>query len=526
MLDCLRIKNLALIDDLEMNFAPGLNVLTGETGAGKTFIIKALNFVVGEKMDVKMVRPGHDRAVVEAQFLSQKNTLVLRRELLAEKGRSRLYVNDKLSSQETVKQLSPALITHTSQHGQHQLLHPAFQAKLVDEWMNQPDLLKSRDQLLDKLHEITKKREALLERSKQLSEKRDLLEMQRKMIKKVAPEAGEEERLEELRTKWRTAEEKRRHYQQIMEILHGNENEGLLALLGHLENALESLAPENEEMASVLEATSNYSQTAQDLSDTLRSLSREMPDIDSDQIEDRLYVLAQLKRKLHRTLPEILSLQEEIEENLSFLDVCTLDIHQMDKAIQQTTKELASLFSKLNSERRKAGASFTAALEKELQGLGFSEKLRVLADYIPTKIVPNQDLSEDRVALLWAPNPGQPPQSLDRIASGGELSRFLLGVISMRSQSGDATLIFDEIDAGIGGLTLNKIAERLDALSQQRQLIVITHWPRLAKHAARHFQIVKEFHDQETFTKCKPLEGEDREAELARMAGIENFESF
>ena len=236
-----------------------------------------------------------------------------------------------------------------------------------------------------------------------------------------------------------------------------------------------------------------------------------------DHLEERLFALAQLKRKLHRTLPEILSLREEISENLSFLDVCALDITRLDKEAAALAAELAAVTARIIPARREAAAAIATKLENELRQLGFSDQVRVLPDFAVQEIWPG--VTDERGRILWAPNPGQPPQPLDKIASGCELSRFLLALASVQQDDEGATFIFDEVDAGVGGMTLNKLAEKLYALAETRQMLLITHWPQLAARARRHFQIVKMVRDGETFTLCSPLNKEDRHAELARMAG-------
>ncbi len=199
MLEYLRIRDLALIEDMELDFAPGLNALTGETGAGKSFILKALNFLIGDRLASDMVRPGKEKAHVEALFALPDGDMVLRRELTADTGRSRLFINDRLSSQDAVRDMRASLVVHTSQHGQQKLLQPAFQARLLDEFLNRPDLLAARDDALKGLREVAARREELAARARSLEDRRDVLEFQQREIDKVAPEAGEEDRLEERR---------------------------------------------------------------------------------------------------------------------------------------------------------------------------------------------------------------------------------------------------------------------------------------------------------------------------------------
>ena len=517
MLEYLRIRNLALIEDAELDFAPGMNVLTGETGAGKSFILKALGFLLGDRLGADMVRQGAEKAQVEAQFQMDGREIVIRRSLLAESGRSRLYVDDALRSQECVRSLREQLLAHASQHGQQQLLQPAFQARLMESTLKDPDLLRRRDELLEQLRSVEARRKELRAREAHLLERRDILEMQQQEIDRVAPEAGEEERLEEQRAIVRAAEQTREQYELALGLLHGEEEPGLLDMLGRLERCLHQMARTDDSVSEDADAVTALRQQLSHLSGRLRRppLPEDMPDV--EQMEERLYALAQLKRKLHRSLDEILELREEIRENISFLDACALDITLLDKEEKQLAAQLQEVLSALLPQRREAAADFARQLEEELRQLGFSEQVRVIPDFMPQEVWPG--LMDEKVRILWAPNPGQAPQPLDRIASGGELSRFLLALMSVRPKAESATYIFDEVDAGVGGLTLNKLAEQLENLAKQRQMLVITHWPQLAARAQKHFQISKTIRDNATFTTCVPLDARQRHAELVRMAG-------
>lgn len=517
MLEYLRIRNLALIEDAELDFAPGMNVLTGETGAGKSFILKALGFLLGDRLGADMVRQGAEKAQVEAQFQMDGREIVIRRSLLAESGRSRLYVDDALRSQECVRSLREQLLAHASQHGQQQLLQPAFQARLMESTLKDPDLLRRRDELLEQLRSVEARRKELRAREAHLLERRDILEMQQQEIDRVAPEAGEEERLEEQRAIVRAAEQTREQYELALGLLHGEEEPGLLDMLGRLERCLHQMARTDDSVSEDADAVTALRQQLSHLSGRLRRppLPEDMPDV--EQMEERLYALAQLKRKLHRSLDEILELREEIRENISFLDACALDITLLDKEEKQLAAQLQEVLSALLPQRREAAADFARQLEEELRQLGFSEQVRVIPDFMPQEVWPG--LMDEKVRILWVPNPGQAPQPLDRIASGGELSRFLLALMSVRPKAESATYIFDEVDAGVGGLTLNKLAEKLENLAKQRQMLVITHWPQLAARAQKHFQISKTIRDNATFTTCVPLDARQRHAELVRMAG-------
>lgn len=537
MLEYLRIRDLALIEDMELDFAPGLNALTGETGAGKSFILKALNFLIGDRLTADMVRPGKEKAHVEALFALPDGDMVLRRELTADTGRSRLFINDRLSSQDAVRDMRASLVVHTSQHGQQKLLQPAFQVRLLDEFLNRPDLLAARDETLKGLREVAAKREELAARARSLEDRRDVLEFQQREIDKVAPEAGEEDRLEERRRALRDVASAQQVQERALAVLRGEDGPGVAEALGLLERALDGLArlhgaPAGDSANAAPSAQPNWSEDVaaisafrQGLSDLERRLRRrpapaasdDDDDMDVEAIEKRLYELAQLKRKLRRTLDEIVDLRREIEENLSFLDACRLDLRTLEREEETQKEQLCAVLAELNPARHEAAVRLAQALEGELAGLGFSEHVRVAFDFTPHEPWPG--CVEDRARLMWVPNPGQPPQPLDRIASGGELSRFLLAVVGLMARDETATLIFDEVDSGVGGLTLNRVSDRLAALAGRRQVILITHWPQLAARAGRHFQVSKEVADNATFTLCRRLDGEDIRKELARMAG-------
>ncbi len=522
MLELLRIRNLALIEDMELEFASGINVLTGETGAGKSFILKAINFLTGDKLTPDMVRSGADKAVVEALFALPDGDLVLRRELVAETGRSRAYANDQLTSQDTVRDLRPSLFIHAGQHGQQRLLQPAFQREILDGFMNRPDLITARDANLAALRELKARREAMQSRFKELEDRREVLEFQQTEIDKVAPEPGEEETLEATRAEMRNLDKLRESVDGALTVILDQEV-GLAVQLATLERHLSALISYLPDYAEYGDAVENFQVQLRELSSQMRSQRLGTTDAGSlDNIDARLFALAQLKRKLKRSLPEILDLRREIEDNLSFLDACALDLKQLKREESDLVQKLTASLEMLNAARRTAAQKLSTDLENILRNLGFSQDVRVEFDFAPRTLYETEGLPpclEDTPRLLWLPNPGQSAQPLDKIASGGELSRFLLAVISLMADENVPTLIFDEVDAGIGGMTLGQVAAQLHTLAVGHQVLVITHWPQLATRAKRHFVVSKEVVDGNTQTLCRALAPAEIEAELARMAG-------
>jgi DNA repair protein RecN (Recombination protein N) len=520
VIELLRIKNLALIADVELEFGAGLNVLTGETGAGKTFVLKALEFLTGERLDPGMVRPGAQKAEVEALFVHEGRDVILRRELIGQTGRSRLYLDGRLSAQEAVRELKPALLLHVSQHGQQKLLSPLFQARLVDHFLADRSLLDKRLELARDLTAVQREVRQLHEKLAHLEERREVLELKRAEIDKIAPREREEEELLARQQALRHARRAREAVDGALSMLSGEA--GVTSALGRLERELAALGQIAGGFEADLETVREARHALSDLASRLRGGLPGVED-DPEAVESRLWELSQLKRKLKLDMPGILALGREIEENLSFLDNAGLDFKRLSRRERDLRQNLAGVLAGLDQARQEAASALAGRIEAELRVLGFSEHVRVLFDFTPVELFGPDGgepaLAELSARLLFAPNPGQPPRALDRIASGGELSRFLLALTSLKSESDQATLIFDEVDAGIGGITLNRVGERLSSLAASRQMLLITHWPQLAALAGHHFLVSKSVTDGQTETSVSRLEGDSLAAELTRMAG-------
>ena len=323
---------------------------------------------------------------------------------MAERGRSRLYVDDALRSQECVRSLREQLLAHASQHGQQQLLQPAFQARLMESTLKDPDLLRRRDELLEQLRSVEARRKELRAREAHLLERRDILEMQQQEIDRVAPEAGEEERLEEQRAIVRAAEQTREQYELALGLLHGEEEPGLLDMLGRLERCLHQMARTDDSVSEDADAVTALRQQLSHLSGRLRRppLPEDMPDV--EQMEERLYALAQLKRKLHRSLDEILELREEIRENISFLDACALDITLLDKEEKQLAAQLQEVLSACSPSAAKLPRTSPVSWKKNCAS--WDSPNRSGSSPISCRGRSGAGLMDEKVRILWAPNPG------------------------------------------------------------------------------------------------------------------------
>jgi len=475
--------------------------------------------LIGDRLSADMVRPGADKAQVEALFVHDGEDIILRRELSSQTGRARLFINDQLATQEAARELKPKLLLHASQNGQQKLLSPAFQARLLDGFLPDPSILETRRELMRTLSRLDREVSALEGRLADLTQRREMLEFKRAEIEKIAPREGEEEELLCRQQSLRHARKAREACEASLNMLYGEG--GLPEALGRLERELETLGAVGDFSAD-LESVREARLTLSDLAGRLRPGLPGLED-DSETVEARLWELAQLKRKLKLSMPEILALGREIAENLDFLDNAGLDCKRLGRERAELRARFAAVSAKLDAARQKTAAALTARIEEELGGLGFSGHARVFFEFTPVTLFPadavSPALTELTARLLFAPNPGQPPRALDRIASGGELSRFLLALTSLSVENDHATLIFDEVDAGIGGLTLTRVGERLLALASSRQMLLITHWPQLAALAARHFLVTKHVFDGQTETTVASLEGPALCDELSRMAG-------
>ena len=546
MLELLRIRDLALIEDAELEFAPGMNALTGETGAGKRFIVRAIDFLTGEPMSADLVRPGKDKAVVEAVFVVQNDAnddangggppedlgspreLIIRRELSADTGRSRVFVNDRLGSLDTLRDLRAGLVLHTSQHGQQKLLQPAHQARILDAFLPDPGVLAGRDAALIAVRAVQAARAELEAKVADLSRQREFLEFQRSEIAKVAPQPGEEDELLARKAGLKDHERLEEARGRALEALLGEVP--LAAQVGELARCLAQLTDFDPAFGQDKDLAEDFRHQLANLEARIRRLAAKGQGDDDasniDAIEARLFELAKLKRKLGKgfnDISEIVDQGRHVEENLSFLDSCGLDAKRLEREEAAAAQALAQALDVLNAARAAAADDLCARLGRELSGLGFSEHARVEFAFEPVEVYSGLTgvLSEQRGRLFWVPNPGQPPRPLDKIASGGELSRFLLALASLQAESAQPTLIFDEVDAGIGGHTLIRVGERLLSLAGKQQMILITHWPQLARLAKRHFLVRKDVIDGLTFTGCVRLGAPEIEAELVRMSGGE-----
>lgn len=570
MLSYLRIRDLAIIDALEVELHPGLNVLTGETGAGKSILVDALGLVLGDKARNDLVRTGASQAEVEAVFDlgdpeavrerlraagldeprqassgPEAGELVVRRVVTAA-GRSRAYVDGQLA---TVAQLATAtagLADISSQHEHHTLLDVASHLAYLDAF---GDLLDQRAQARAAHASVIQARDALQEARARLtsrSERADFLAFQVSEIDAVAPRPGESAELARERERLRHAERILRAVTGAEEALYGRDG-AVVEELGRIASGLREMAAFDP----ALEAAANAVEAAEaQLAEVARDLSRHARGVALDperlsEIDDRLHAIGRLARKYAQgaTEPEatILAHRARVADELEALERAEQDVAALESDFARAIERAAGIVKGLSAERRAAGALLGARIERELADLGM-RGARVLVDVSPLEAgahneAPTVDGARlgptgiDRVELLVATNAGEEPRPLRKIASGGELSRVLLAIKRVlagkrRAEPGFGSrslYVFDEVDTGVGGAVAEAIGRKLQEVARFDQVLCITHLAPIAIHADAHLLVRKTVSGGRTRSEIVVLGEDDRIAEVARMLGGSNI---
>lgn len=539
MLRELSITNFALIDELRVEFGPGLNVLTGETGAGKSIIIDALGLALGTKGEAEQIRSGAEGATVEAAFdLGNQEAprllaecgieslpdefLVVRRLLLRE-GKTKAYLNNRLSSAALLRDLAELLI---EVHGQHQgslLIQPSRQRLLLDAYGGLAGDVAAFRALYSKRQALREELDALRVGEREKAQRLDLLQHQRGEIAAARLADGEEEELIQERTILNHAERLHAAAHLGYEGLYGEEGSvvgRLAAILSKLKEA-QAIDPRFKEAVDACETSiASVEEAAAQLRDYRESVAFDPERL--EQVEARLHEIGKLKRKYGGSIGEILKFAAAADEELRRLlgsEERSQDLERELGALEATLTQQAVA---LTARRTAAASRLAKAVRQELQALKM-EKAAFAAQVTPRHESGGHRLEAsgaDEVEFLIAPNPGEELKPLARIASGGELSRVMLAIKSILAASDQIpTLIFDEVDVGIGGGMAEVVGQKLWAVARQRQVLSITHLPQIAALADRHLSISKRVKGTRTETAVRVLDGEERVREIARMLG-------
>ncbi len=529
MLRALEIRDMLIIDRLELDFQPGLNVLTGETGAGKSILLDSLGFVLGWRGRAELVRSGADQgevvavfelepghaahAVLEEAGLPAGDELILRR-VNSKDGRKTAWVNDRRCSGEVLRGLSETLIELHGQHDDRGLLDPKGHRVLLDVFGAYPDL---QDATRTAWRGLSQARKELTQAEAALSEMRaeeDFLRHAVAELDKLDPQQGEEAELDSRRRQMQGAERIREDVARALQALSGDGAEGAMG------DALRWLEGASEKAEGVLDgAIDALGRAFNELGDAVQGVETALDGLnfnphELEQTEERLFAIRGLARK-HGVAPDDLGgFAEGLRTRLAALDRGDADMAELQKALSQAEAAYDKAAGALSAARRKAAGRLDKAVAGELAPLKM-ERAVFTTEIADTDPGPD---GRDAVAFTVATNPGAPSGPLAKIASGGELSRFLLALkVSLHQKQSGVTMIFDEIDRGVGGATADAVGRRLADLAAGAQVLVVTHSPQVAALGAHHWRVEKRVEDNVTTSTVVPLDADERIDEIARM---------
>ncbi len=541
MLQKLSIQNFAIIDRLDLEFESGLNILSGETGAGKSIIIQAVSLLLGSRGYSDLIRSGESECEVMATFDIEKSPSVRRllsqlgypdhsplviRRILARSGKGKIFIDDQTATVATLHEIGNRLIDLVSQHESQNLLNPSMPLIYLDEWGGHGSSLHRYRQVYEEYQNILFQIKSLGEKARLAQEKEDLIRFQLKEIEEVNPKPEEEEQL--LKDKKILANASKIHeaVSQAESFLYSASG-SVTELLGQATHALARIAqidPEIDHPAKSLESH------ALEIEEIARFFNSYLKKIDFDsgsltQIENRLDILSSLKRKHGGSVTSILEKRSHLQEQLRLLDDFEDASGEWNRRREETENKLAQEGLQLRKLRQKAAEKLAREIEKELATLSMPQcrfEVRMSAKKSEEDLeggkIHFSPTGMDDIEFLIAPNVGEELKPLGLIASGGELARILLAIKTLvRRPESAFTFIFDEVDTGIGGGVAEGVGRKLQKISRSAQVLCITHLPQIAACADSHYQIFNAQKKQRTLTSVRRLDLHEREEEIARM---------
>ena len=549
MLKELLIKNFAIIDDLNIRLEGGLTILSGETGAGKSIIINAVNLLLGSRVNARMIRDGYETAELSAFFdvperstaaaimaengYDPNNGLLVRR-IIAGNDRHRIYINDRMATMHMLTSITADLASISGQHVHQGLLREESHLAILDRFGGLSPRVRQISDLHGKIVPLVQTLQALKEKKKNQDKEMDLLRYQAEEIATADIMPGEDESLGKEHWRLKHAESIHQSVVSAIETLHGADG-AVLEQLGEVRKSLEKAADIDDGLTAGVQCLADHLFGLEDVTDTLRTYLGNL-DTQADRLESvetRLDLINKLKRKYGGSLETLFQKRDAIEADLAATTVIDDDIQRSEAQLNAYYDQVSCLARRLSKERKEVAADFAESVEKELEGLKmagtrFSVNLSPLPCSKPASPwlrVDDNLLSAtgiDQAAFMIAPNVGETLKPLASIASGGELSRVVLALKAILAET-DAvgTIIFDEVDAGIGGAVADVVGKKLESLSKKHQLICITHLPQIARFGDQHYYIEKQVKNGRTTTTIRPMDQEARIKEIARMLGGE-----
>lgn len=530
MLTDLSIKNIAIIDHLTISFSGGLNILTGETGAGKSIIIDAVNLILGSRASADLIRAGAEEGLVEALFdlsgqpsiLSQLEAMgiecegeLLIKRIVSRSGKNRVFIGGGLSTITMLNDISRLLINIYGQHEAQTLLRQENHLLLLDGYGGLLPLRQEFSGIHDEYRQLHDKLKALEAGERDAAHRLDLLSFQSEEIGAAELAPGEEEMLVQERMVLGHAEKLLQSSQEAYAEIYGFDN-AILGRLAHVKKRISEVTAIDSSMANVLDSLDAAAIQMEDVALALRSYAAR---IEADpqrlqSIDDRLQVINRLKKKYGALVEEIIAYKQSIDREIEGLKLREENRGGLLKRLDELEELQRVKGEELHLKRVMAAKGLQAAMEKELAELAMKNaRFEVAFDRLPQP----KSTGLERAEFLFCPNPGETPKPLAKIASGGELSRLMLALKQLHPESDVPTLIFDEVDTGIGGATSALVGDKLKRVARRQQVLCITHLPQVAAYADQHYKVEKVVSSGRTATTAVLLTAGEQIAEVARM---------
>jgi DNA repair protein RecN (Recombination protein N) len=531
MLRFLRIRNLAVIEAVEVEFEPGFNVLTGETGAGKSILVEAVGLLLGARASADLVRTGEPLATIEAIFDDAGGReLIVRREI-SNQGRSRSFIDGALATASALRDLSARLVELHGQHEHQALLDPLAHLPLLDDYAGVTEIGAPVASVWARLRSLRDELERSRMDEREKSARLDLIGFQLGEIEKAAPKAGEDEELAATRQVLSSAERIQRLCEESYATLYDCDD-AVLAGLGSVWKRVGELATLDPQFAPYVESRDGIKSQLEDLAFFLRNYAN---GIDASparlqEVEDRFALVERLKRKYGPTLQDVIERRAALARERDFLTGAGERADDLLSSLQTTTAEYLSKARELSRQRRTAAAHFARDMERLLDELAMARtRFEVRFNEAELSESAWSERGVDHAEFFVSPNPGEELRPLTRIVSGGELSRVMLALKTLANTkprsmfdstvAAPKTLIFDEVDAGIGGRVADVVGSRLQDLGKRFQVLCITHLPQIAARGDAQFLIEKSIRGSRTVTRVERLDREGRIEEIARVIG-------
>ena len=531
MLKTLDIENIAVIEKASVNFSGGLNVLTGETGAGKSIVVDSINAIMGERTSRELVRYGADNAYVSAYFddicdsalnklkefdieLEEDNSLLITRKISAN-GKSLCKVNGKTVTVSMLKEICSYLVNVHGQHDSQALLNPDLQYNYIDMLLEDKSVLSDYKETFKKLISVRRKLKSFAKEEDNKESLLELLNFQIEELEKADIKVGEREELTKKRALIKKSEDIIKSLNLAISVINGDdENIGIEQACADVSRTLFKF-DETKDVYDVFNDISDKLELAKDKAEALL-LSIDFSPEEIEMIDEKLDLYYKFSNKYGQTEQEMLDYLEKAKERRNSILFADEELNRLNEEYENLLNITVKLADKLSAERKKTAKIFEEKVKKELAFLDMP-KMQFYVDFNKGNL---SSTGYDKIEFLISANPGEPPKSLSKVASGGELSRIMLAIKNIISYNDTiGTLIFDEIDTGVSGRASQKIGLKLKSVSKNTQVICVTHSAQIASNADEHFLIQKKFNDNKTFTCVTPLDFEGRKQELARIMG-------